>query len=256
LFDVHQTSNKVGIMEFDGQVALVTGSTAGIGRETARLLAAGGATVIVTGRDAARGAETVASIEADGGRAKFIAADMADLDSVRALAEAAGEVDVLVNNAGIFPFASTVEQDVESFQRLFDVNVRAPFFLTAALLPGMAARGRGSVVNVSTSATTFAIAGSAVYSATKAALESLTRTWAVEFRGTGVRINAIAPGATETEGVLALNPDVTAEVGGRSPLGRAASPREIAEAIAFLASPRSSYVHGELLQADGGRTIG
>ncbi|MEU4447602.1 SDR family oxidoreductase [Actinosynnema sp. NPDC050801] len=243
-------------MEFDGQVALVTGSTLGIGRETARLLALGGATVIVTGRDVARGAETVAMVEADGGRAKFIAADMADLDSVRELAEAVGEVDVLVNNAGIFPFAPTVEQDVETFQRLFDVNVRAPFFLTAALLPRMAARGKGSVVNVSTSLTSFALPGGAVYAATKAALESLTRTWAVEFGGTGVRINAIAPGATDTEGALALNSDAVAAVGDQSPLGRTASPREIAEAIVFLASPRSSYIHGELLQADGGRTIG
>ncbi|GAB3003856.1 SDR family NAD(P)-dependent oxidoreductase [Saccharothrix stipae] len=243
-------------MEFDGQVALVTGSTLGIGREAARLLALGGATVIVTGRDVARGGETVAMIEADGGRAKFIAADMADLDSVRELAEAVGEVDVLVNNAGIFPFAPTVEQDVETFQRLFDVNVRAPFFLTAALLPRMAARGKGSVVNVSTSLTTFALPGGAVYAATKAALESLTRTWAVEFGGTGVRINAIAPGATDTEGALALNSDAVAAVGDQSPLGRTASPREIAEAIVFLASPRSSYIHGEVLQADGGRTIG
>lgn len=243
-------------MEFHEQVALVTGSTAGIGRETARLLALGGATVIVTGRDAARGAETVASIEAEGGQAKFIAADMADLASVRELADAVGEVDVLVNNAGIFPFAPTVSQDVEGFQRLFDVNVRAPFFLTAALLPGMAVRGRGSVVNVSTSVTAVAMAGAAVYGATKAALESLTRTWAVEFRGTGVRINAVAPGATETEGTLALNPDAVAAVGRNSPIGRTASPREIAEAIVFLASPRSSYIHGELIYADGGRTIG
>ncbi|MCE6995115.1 SDR family oxidoreductase [Saccharothrix sp. S26] len=243
-------------MEFDGQVALVTGSTLGIGRETARLLALGGATVIVTGRDAARGAETVAAIEADGGRAKFVAADLADLGSVRALAEASGEVDVLVNNAGVFPFAPTVEQDVEGFQRLFDVNVRAPFFLTAALVPGMVARGRGSVVNVSTSATGFALPGGAAYSATKAALESLTRTWAVEFGGSGVRFNSIAPGATQTEGALALAADSVAEVGRKSPLGRAATAREIAEAIVFLASPRASYVHGELLQADGGRTIG
>ncbi|MEV1120809.1 SDR family oxidoreductase [Actinosynnema sp. NPDC049800] len=243
-------------MEFDGQLALVTGSTAGIGRETARLLAAGGATVIVTGRDEARGAETVASIEAEGGQAKFLAADMADLGSVRALAEAVGEVDVLVNNAGIFPFAATADQDAEGFQRLFDVNVRAPFFLTAALLPGMAARGRGSVVTVSTSATSFAVPGAAAYSATKAALESLTRTWAVEYRGTGVRVNAIAPGATVTEGTQALLPDAVDETGRKSPLGRTASAREIAEAIVFLASPRASYVHGELLQADGGRTIG
>lgn len=242
-------------MEFDGQVALVTGSTAGIGRETARLLALGGATVIVTGRDAARGAETTAAIEADGGRAKFIAADLADLASVRALAEAAGEVDVLINNAGIFPFASTAEQDPDVYRQLFDINVRAPFFLGAALLPAMAARGRGSVVNVSTSAATLGFPGTAAYAATKAALESLTRTWAVEFRGTGVRVNTVSPGATATESALALADDVATKLGEATPLGRVAQPEEIAETIVFLASPRAGYVHGQNLIVDGGQVI-
>ncbi|QFZ19333.1 SDR family NAD(P)-dependent oxidoreductase [Saccharothrix syringae] len=242
-------------MEFDGQVALVTGSTAGIGRETARLLALGGAQVVVSGRDAARGAETVAAIEADGGRAKFVAADLADLDSVRELAAAAGEVDVLVNNAGIFPFALTPEQDPQVYQLLFDVNVRAPFFLGAALLPGMVERGRGSVVNVSTSATEVGMAGAAVYAATKGALEALTRTWAVEFRGTGVRVNTVSPGATATEAALALTEGAARHIGEASALGRIGEPREIAEAIVFLASPRAAYVHGEKLLVDGGLTI-
>ncbi|NUT91809.1 MAG: SDR family oxidoreductase [Saccharothrix sp.] len=240
-------------MELKGQVALVTGSTAGIGRETARLLAAAGAEVVVTGRDAERGAEVVREIEDDGGAARFVAADMADLDDVRRLAEAVGEVDVLVNNAGIFPFAPTAEQSVETYERLFDVNVRALFFLTAALAPKMAAKGSGSIVNISTMATAVGLPGAAVYSATKAAVESLTRTWAVEFKG--VRVNTVSPGPVATETVLATNADAVEQVAKTTLLGRAADPKEIAEVVLFLASPRSSYVTGANLVADGGHII-
>ena len=122
-------------MELQDQRVLVTGATAGIGQETAKLFARRGATVVITGRDTERGAQTVAAIEAEGGRAEFIAADLNDIESVRRLAEQVGEVDVLVNNAAAHQSAPTLEQDVESFDMTFDVNVRAPFFLTAALLP-------------------------------------------------------------------------------------------------------------------------
>ena len=112
-------------MELRDQRVLVTGATAGIGRETAELFARRGATVIITGRDIERGAQTVAAIEAEGGRAEFVAADLNDIRSVRRLADQVGEVDVLVNNAAAYPFASTLEQDVDSFDMMFDVNVRA-----------------------------------------------------------------------------------------------------------------------------------
>ncbi|MBB5953685.1 NAD(P)-dependent dehydrogenase (short-subunit alcohol dehydrogenase family) [Saccharothrix tamanrassetensis] len=242
-------------MELEQQVALVTGSTTGIGRETARLLAAAGASVVVTGRNAERGAEVVAALEADGGRARFIAADMADLASVRRLAEEVGEVDVLVNNAGIFPFAPTFEQEAEPYGLLFDVNVRAPFFLTAALAPRMVAKGFGSIVNISTAATAIGMSGAAVYSATKAALESLTRTWAVEFGGRGVRVNAVSPGPTMTDTVVATVGEVAEQQGAATALGRVADPVEIAEAVLFLASPRAGYITGATLMVDGGRTI-
>ncbi|MFT7839897.1 SDR family oxidoreductase [Saccharothrix sp. BKS2] len=242
-------------MEFRDSVALVTGGTSGIGRETARLLAAGGTSVVVSGRDEARGAQVVASIRDSGGSARFVPADLADLESVRALAEDAGEVDILINNAGIFPYAPTTAQVPEDFSRLFDLNVRAPFYLTAALVPGMVARGSGSVVNVSTATSVLGFPGFGVYSATKAALESLTRTWAVEFRGTGVRVNSVAPGATGSETVIGHGEAVVAMLAEQIPLGRIASPAEVAEVVVFLASEKASHVHGARFVVDGGRTV-
>jgi NAD(P)-dependent dehydrogenase (short-subunit alcohol dehydrogenase family) len=240
-------------MELENQRALVTGATSGIGRAAARKLAEAGAEVLVVGRDAARGAETVASIEADGGRADFIAADLDDLDGVRRLADEAGDVDILVNNAGIYAFAPTHETDLATFDATFAVNVRAPYFLTAAIAPRMAARGGGSIVSVGTMAAHFGLPGASAYAASKAAIVSLTQTWAAEYGPAGVRANVVSAGTTRTEGTAGMG-DGLDELAQTSPAGRPASPDEIAEAIVFLASPRSSYVNGTVLHADGGRT--
>ena len=240
-------------MQLQDLTALVTGSTSGVGRETALLLAKEGALVIVSGRNAAKGADTVAAIEAAGGKAKFMAADLSDLESVRRLADKAGEVDILVNNAGAFPFAPTLEQGLDTFTTLFDTNVRGTYFLTQALVEKMAAKGAGSVVNVTTVAGLSGVGGTSAYGATKAAVDSFTRTWAVEFGGSGVRVNAVAPGHTKTDNVVdMIGEDDFEQLGARVPLGRLASAREIAEAIVFLASPRASYITGVTLAADGG----
>ncbi|HWH19550.1 MAG TPA: SDR family NAD(P)-dependent oxidoreductase, partial [Solirubrobacterales bacterium] len=177
-------------MELEGKKALVTGGTSGIGREVAKQLAALGAEVVISGRDAARGAEAVAEIEAAGGKARFVAADLADFEAIGALAEQVGEVDILINNAGIFDFAPTPDETRANFEAMFDVNVRAPYFLTAALAPKMAGRD-GAIVNVSTMVAELGMAGSSAYAASKAALASLTRTWAGEFAGFGVRANVV-----------------------------------------------------------------
>jgi NAD(P)-dependent dehydrogenase (short-subunit alcohol dehydrogenase family) len=240
-------------VELEQQRAIVTGGTSGIGRAVAIQLAAAGAEVIVVGRDRTRGQEVVDTIEAEGGTASFIAADLDDLDSVRSLAEQAGDVDILVNNAGIFSFAPTHEIGPESFDSTFSTNVRAPFFLTAAIAPSMAERGHGAIVNVATMAAHFGLPGASAYGASKAAIVSLTQTWAAEYGPQGVRVNAVSAGPTRTEGTAGMRE----ELGGLAatlPLGRSADPDEIAEAIVFLASPRSSYVNGAILAADGGRT--
>ncbi|WP_393074923.1 SDR family NAD(P)-dependent oxidoreductase [Streptomyces sp. LN704] len=242
-------------MELTGKVALITGSTGGIGSEAARLIAASGAHVVVSGRNPERGAATVRAITETGGSARFVPAELTDLASLRRLAIEAGDVDILVNNAALFPGGPTTSQDVETFDAALAANIRAPYFLTAALAPGMVARGSGSIINVSTMAARIGMAGLSVYSATKAALESLTRTWAAEFSPAGVRVNTVAPGPTRTDMVMdTMGEEGAQQIAKTTLLGRLATPREIAEVIHFLATERAAYLTGATIAADAGRT--
>jgi NAD(P)-dependent dehydrogenase (short-subunit alcohol dehydrogenase family) len=235
----------------EGQRALVTGGTSGIGRAVALQLARDGAEVLVHGRDAGRGAETVQAITTAGGKASFVAADLTDADDVRWMANEVGDVDILINNAGIALFGPTAEFDVDAFDKMFASNVRAPFLLVAALAPGMAARGHGSIVSLSSMAGGVGLVGGAAYGATKASLEAMTRAWAAEYSASGVRVNAIAPGPVYTPSPS--GPDFIKALGETTPMNRASQPEEIAEVIAFLASERASYITGTTVAADGGR---
>jgi NAD(P)-dependent dehydrogenase (short-subunit alcohol dehydrogenase family) len=240
-----------------GRTALVTGSTDGIGAAIAATLAAEGAHVIVTGRDAARGEKVTAGITESGAMAAFIGADLARATDIRALADATraiagGVPDILVNNAAmLIAPGPTAEIGEDVIDAALAVNVKAAILLTGLLAPGMAARGHGAIVNLGSINGLIGMAGSALYSATKAAIHSLTKSWAAEYGPSGVRVNTVAPGPTITEKTAAFA-DHIAPILDRAPARRANIPDEVARAVAFLASDEASSIHGATLSVDGG----
>jgi NAD(P)-dependent dehydrogenase (short-subunit alcohol dehydrogenase family) len=236
-----------------GRTALVTGSTGGLGVAIAHALAAEGAAVIVTGRNTERGDAVVTEIRASGGEARFVAADLGAGESeIRRLAEAAGPVDILVNNAGIWSTPLPSEQISEAtLLESYRANVIAPFLLTGALAPAMAQRGHGAVVNIGSITGLIGGDKSALYNSTKAAVHSLTKSWAAEYGPSGVRVNAVAPGPIATERA-AEAVDHVAPVLARIPSRRMSTPEEVAAAVVFLAGDDAANIHGAVLSVDGG----
>jgi NAD(P)-dependent dehydrogenase (short-subunit alcohol dehydrogenase family) len=235
--------------ELGGQTALVTGATSGIGKAAAVTLGEHGASVVVHGRDPIRGAQVVKQIHQAGGQARFVAADLSDPAAITGLVAEVGRIDILVNNAGSSWFGPSSDLDIATYDQLFDGNVRSAYLLTAALAPAMASNGGGVIINVSSMVATVGLSGGAAYSATKAALEAMTRSWAAEYGASGVRVNAVAPGPVYTPAAKAT--DALAKT---TLLNRAAQPEEIAETIVFLVSPRAAYITGATIAVDGGRT--
>jgi len=245
-------------MTTNAPTALITGGTSGIGRAAANKLALLGIHVLVVGRSVERGERTVAEIRAAGGNTDFISSDLRDASSAREVAKRAielgnGHVDILINNAGIFPFGPTNKTTEEEFDRVYSLNVKAPYFLVAELAPLMARRGKGAIVNVSTMVADYGVSGMSLYGSSKAAINLLTKSWAAEYGRSGVRVNAVSPGPTRTEGTDAMGEGLE-QLAAQAPAGRPATADEIAEAIVFLATDRSSFIYGAKLAVDGGRT--
>ncbi|ODR21390.1 SDR family NAD(P)-dependent oxidoreductase [Mycolicibacterium porcinum] len=241
-----------------GRTALVTGSTGGLGVAIATTLAALGAFVVVSGRNKERGDAVVAEIRAAGGQAEFVAADLgAGGDEVRRLAReataaAGGRLDILVNNAAVWGMPQPTEEVSEAaLLESYQANVIAPFLLTGAVVPAMAERGHGAVINVGSINGLIGGDRSALYSSTKAAAHSLTKSWAVEYGPRGVRVNAVAPGPIATERVADIA-DELAPVLARVPSRRMSTPEEVAAAVAFLAGEDAGNIHGVILSVDGG----
>ncbi|ARN18774.1 SDR family NAD(P)-dependent oxidoreductase [Piscinibacter gummiphilus] len=239
----------------DQKIAVVTGSSRGIGAAIARRLAADGATVAVVSRQAP-GDAVVADIERAGGRAAAFTGDVSDAASVAALVRGIvdrfGRIDVLVNNAGIAEYRSVGELDRAHFDTQFAVNTWSVVAMTQAALPHFPKTG-GHVVNVSTSLVHSPGTGLSVYTASKAAVDALTRAFAEELGPRGIRVNAVAPHITRTDMTADLPPDVLADEQARTPLGRLAEPEDVADAVAFLASNDARWVTGRSLLTDGGR---
>jgi NAD(P)-dependent dehydrogenase (short-subunit alcohol dehydrogenase family) len=238
--------------------ALVTGGTSGIGRAVANKLAQTGIHVLVVGRNVERGEKTIAEIRARGGQADFISSDLRDASSARQVARRAvelghGQVDILINNAGVYPFGPTHETTEESFDKVYSLNVKVPYFLVAELAPLMAKRGKGAIVNLSTMVADYGASGMSLYGSSKAAINLLTKVWTAEYGPSGVRVNAVSPGPTRTEGTEAMGEGLE-RLAAEAPAGRPATADEIAEAIVFLATDRSSFIQGAKLAVDGGRT--
>jgi glucose 1-dehydrogenase len=249
-------------MRLDGARALVTGSTAGIGKAIARRFAAEGASVCVTGRDTDRGDAVVAAIRAEGGSAEFVAADLTDESACAALIDQAvaalGGLSVLVNNAaasgGDGPVADIA---TEAWDAIVRVNLTAPFWLCRAAIPHLRAAGAGAIVNVSTRQAERASPGFAAYVASKAGLNGLTRAIAVDYAAEGIRCNTISPGYVINErrdASLADDPERRARLEAMH-LTRLGEADDIAYAAVYLASRESDYLTGVNLQLDGGSSI-
>lgn len=246
----------------DGKRAVVTGGARGIGRAIAERLATAGAEVVIADRDVDEGRAVANVIEASGGSASFILLDVTKPDLVAAVAETIeatlGPVDVLVNNAGVVRNAPAAEMSLDDWKTVIDIDLGGVFFCAQAFGKRMVAAGRGSIVNISSicGEVTVHPQPQVSYNAAKAGVNLLTKSLAVEWARSGVRVNAVAPGYVGTELTLRgrSNPDWFNTWMRMTPMGRLGEPREIANAVLFLTADASSYITGTVLTIDGGYT--
>mgnify|MGYP003817152533 CR=1 FL=1 len=250
-------------MRFQDKVAIVTGSTKGIGSATAKLLAAEGAKVVIVGTTEEAGNAVVAEILAAGGEAFFQKTNVTSGTELDALVQAAldkyGRIDILVNNAGVGGSLANMDQITdEEWDKVLATNLTAPFQIMKRVIPVMERAGGGSIVNVASMASTGAGRGGIAYTSAKHGLLGLTRQVSLDHGHTGIHINAVLPGPIDTQmiaRVLAMPQHPLNMKIKMSPAGRPGQPEEVAKAILFLASDESSYIQGAALAVDGGYTI-
>src|SRR5262244_348976 len=254
-------------MELKGQIAIVTGAGRGIGRATALELARQGADIVIAELDQAGAKRTAEEVIALGRRALAVATDVTSRADLRAMVDRAkaefGRIDILVNNAGIYRAATTADVTEEHWDAIMNINAKAVFFATQAVLPTMAAQKHGSIVSLASMAGKIGSKTNLPYNASKAAVISMTKSLALAHAADGVRVNCVCPGfvendmwtavAAEQGAMLGMTPEqFTAQRCRQVPLGRMERPEDVASVIAFLASPRSGYMTGQALSVDGG----
>ncbi len=247
-------------MSFDGKVALVTGGTSGIGRETAIQFAKAGARVVLAGRRTEAGEAVVNEITAAGGQALFVQTDVTKEDQVKSLVEETvrhfGRLDIAFNNAGIEHGGPVTEFTEEDYRKVFDINVLGVFLSQKYEIPAMLKFGGGVIINTSSTLGHIAVPGAAVYNASKHAVEGITKTTALELAEQGIRVNSVAPGAIATDMIDRFAGEDGTEgrqqLASQHPMGRLGEAKEVAAAVLYLASDAASFTTGISLPVDGG----
>jgi 3-oxoacyl-[acyl-carrier protein] reductase len=248
---------EISMSAFSGKVVVVTGASKGIGAAIAKAFGAAGASVVVNYATSKSDADrVVAEIEKGGAKAIAVQADVSKASDVerlfRATKEAFDGLDVLVNNAGVYAFVPIEASGEAEFRRMFDTNVLGTILATREAVKHFGAKG-GAVINVGSTVTTLALPSSAIYTATKGAIDAVTRVLAKELAPKKIRVNSINPGAVETEGARELmGSDFAKSIVSQTPLGRIGQPGDIAPVALFLASPEAAWITGELVVASGG----